>query len=223
MAVRNVHERLPSARSDQAGSIRIVIRAATPADLDAVADLHSRTRTSYYRGRLPDALLDDPAERARCHAAWEHALARPDGGVLCAVRDGAVAAVASFRTPRGAARTAAAPARAAATVPRDVTLHQFHVDPEHWRSGIGSGLHDACVTAWQTASRSTAHLEVFWHNQRARAFYARHGWQPDAAHRPAPDDTHLRLTLAVPLACGNALSAAPVVPSVEETPAHRAN
>ncbi|MEV5594437.1 GNAT family N-acetyltransferase [Streptomyces sp. NPDC052496] len=158
------------------------VRHATTADLDAMVDLHSRARATYYRGRIPDALLDAPAERERWRAGWQRGLERPDATVLCAERDGAIVGIASYRREDGA--------------PADtVKLFQFHVDPDHWRAGIGTVLHRACVADWQAAGTATAHLEVYWHNQRARAFYTRHGWQPDTSRRPAPDATHLDLIL----------------------------
>ncbi|MFI9025814.1 GNAT family N-acetyltransferase [Streptomyces sp. NPDC053560] len=162
----------------------LTVRAAVPGDLDSILALHGRARASYYRGRLPDALLDDPAEQARWREAWAAAVERPDGTVLCAERAGTAVGVASFRREEGA-------------LPDGVVLHQLHVDPAHWRSGVGTALHDACVTAWRTAGHATARLQVYWHNRRARDFYARHGWLPDDTRRPAPDATHLGLLLTL--------------------------
>ncbi|MFD7667249.1 GNAT family N-acetyltransferase [Streptomyces sp. NPDC059788] len=158
------------------------IRNATAADLEAITDLHVRARARYYRGRVPEAQLDDPAGRARWRDGWAHTLARTDATVLCAERDGAVVGVASYRREGGA------PAGT-------VELLQLHVDPDRWRAGIGTALHRACEAGWRSAGAATAHLEVYWHNRPARAFYTRHGWQPDTARRPAPDATHLDLVL----------------------------
>ncbi|OKI08241.1 GNAT family N-acetyltransferase [Streptomyces sp. CB02923] len=159
-----------------------IVRDATTADVGAIADLHQRARVMYYRGRVPDAQLDDPADRDRWRDGWQRSLARMDATVLCAERADAVVGVAFYRREDGA--------------PEDtVTLFQLHVDPDNWRDGIGTALHRACVAGWQEAGVTTARLEVYWHNQRARAFYTRHGWQPDASRRPAPDATHLDLVL----------------------------
>ncbi|MFI8998378.1 GNAT family N-acetyltransferase [Streptomyces sp. NPDC053542] len=162
----------------------ITVRAAVPGDLDAIVALHARARATYYRGRLPDALLADPAGTARRRTGWAGAVERPDTTVLCAERAGTTVGVASFRREDGA------PADA-------VVLHQLHVDPAHWRTGVGTALHDACVAAWHAAGHPRARLQVYWHNRRARDFYARHGWRPDEGRRPAPDDTHLSLTLTL--------------------------
>ncbi|MER5180588.1 GNAT family N-acetyltransferase [Streptomyces sp. NPDC002896] len=153
------------------------IRAALPAEAAAVAELHVRARATYY----PDGLPDDGVD---WHAVWRGAVDRPDGHVLCAVRDSRLAAIASFRTPEGA--------------PADmVKLFQFHVDPDHWRTGIGTELHAACVEQWRADGKRTAVLDVHVDNQRAQAFYARQGWIPDPENPPAEGDHHLYLRFSV--------------------------
>ncbi|MFF4271378.1 GNAT family N-acetyltransferase [Streptomyces sp. NPDC001536] len=150
-----------------------VIRTAVPAEAEAVTALHARARATYY----PDGVPDDGTDWL---ATWRSAIARPDGHVLCLVDDGRIVGLASFRTPEGA------PART-------VKLFQFHVDPDRWRSGLGTALHTACVEQWQADAKRTAVLEVHVDNTRAQAFYARQGW---AAHPVEPGHHHLRMTLA---------------------------
>ncbi|MFR0356589.1 GNAT family N-acetyltransferase [Streptomyces sediminimaris] len=156
----------------------LMIRTVLPAEAAAVAALHLRARATYYPGGLPDDGHDWPA-------LWARAVARPDGQVLCAVREGRLVAVASFRTPQDA--------------PADtVELMQFHVDPDHWCSGVGTALHAACVEQWRADARRTAVLHVHAGNHRAQAFYAHRGWIPDPENPPAEDDHHLCLRFAVP-------------------------
>ncbi|MFF8477361.1 GNAT family N-acetyltransferase [Streptomyces sp. NPDC015414] len=150
----------------------LMIRTALPAEAEAAAEVMVRARSTYYPDGLPDPETDW-TER------WRQAIERPDGHVLCAVRDGRLVGLASFRAPEGS------PARA-------VKLFQFHVDPGHWRGGIGTALHAACVEQWQADGTRTAALEVHVHNLPAQAFYARQGWVPDPEH---PDDGHLHLNL----------------------------
>jgi ribosomal protein S18 acetylase RimI-like enzyme len=64
-------------------------------------------------------------------------------------------------------------------------LYQIHVDPDHFRRGIGSSLHAAAVTIWKTADITAARLWAWDFNNRARAFYRARGWIPDG-HTP-PD------------------------------------
>jgi len=156
----------------------LMIRTALPAEAAAVAELHGRARATYYPDGLPDDGLDWPA-------LWTQAIARPDGQVLCAVREGRMIAVASFRTPDGAAA-------------ETVKLFQFHVDPGHWRSGVGTALHAACVEQWRADARRTAVLDVHAGNHRAQAFYARQGWGRDPENPPAEGDHHLFLRFSVP-------------------------
>lgn len=100
------------------------------------------------------------------------------GAVLCAVRDQMVAGVAASREVDGV-----------------MTLTQLHVDPKRWRSGVGTVLHTACVEAWQRAGVGDVRLEVFEHNTRAQAFYARQGWLPDPNEPRAGNHLVLRLTV----------------------------
>ncbi|WP_151479812.1 GNAT family N-acetyltransferase [Streptomyces albicerus] len=156
---------------------RRVIRTALHAEAEAVAELHARARATYY----PDGVPQDGTDWS---ARWRDAIGRPDSHVLCAVHEGRIVAIASFRTVEGA--------------PTDtVKLFQFHVDPGHWRTGLGAALHTACVEQWQADGKRVATLEVHVDNERARAFYARQGWLPDPASPPAESDHHLFLRYAV--------------------------
>ncbi|MEV7523633.1 GNAT family N-acetyltransferase [Streptomyces sp. NPDC091371] len=143
-----------------------MIRTARPADLDAIAALHTRARATYYQGHIPEQAYAGDAEIARTREGWSRAVARPAavGRVLCAEQDGQVTGVAAYLTADGG-----------------TTLTQLHVDPVHWRRGTGAALHAACLDAWRSAGISRVRLEVYEHNLRAQAFYARHGWLPDPA------------------------------------------
>ncbi|OIJ62807.1 GNAT family N-acetyltransferase [Streptomyces mangrovisoli] len=155
-----------------------MIRTALPAEAETVTALHQRARATYY----PDGVPDDGADWL---VRWREAIARPDGHVLCLVEGGRMIGLASFRTPPdGPADT--------------VKLFQFHVDPEHWRGGVGTALHQACVEEWQADARRTAVLDVHVDNVRAQAFYARLGWVPDPDNPPADGDHHLFLRFTVP-------------------------
>ncbi|MGW0473055.1 N-acetyltransferase family protein [Streptomyces coeruleorubidus] len=150
-----------------------VIRTALPAEVADVVALHARARATYY----PDGLPQDGTD---WFAIWESALARPEGRVLCVVEAGRIVGLASFRTPEGA------PAET-------VKLFQFHVDPDHWRRGVGTALHAACVEEWQADGRRTAVLDVHVDNLRAQGFYRRQGWVPEPVE---PGDHHLAMRLS---------------------------
>ncbi|WP_133910318.1 GNAT family N-acetyltransferase [Streptomyces sp. NBC_00582] len=154
-----------------------VIRTAVPAEAEAVAALHARARATYY----PDGVPQDGTDWL---AVWRAAVERPDGTVLCLVENGRIVGLASFRVPEGADADT-------------VKLFQFHVDPDHWRAGLGTALHTACVEEWRADGRRTAVLDVHVDNGRAQAFYARQGWFPDPENPPAQDDHHLFLRFSV--------------------------
>ncbi|MFI6339973.1 GNAT family N-acetyltransferase [Streptomyces sp. NPDC050535] len=153
----------------------LLIRTALPSEAPTIAGLHARARATYYPDGLPQDGFDWPA-------LWRGTIERPDAHVLCAVRDGTLVGIASFRTAE------AAPADT-------VTLFQFHVDPGHWRTGIGVDLHEACVEQWRADRKRTAALDVHVDNRRARAFYARQGWTQD--REPEADEHHVTLRFAV--------------------------
>ncbi|MEU6475880.1 GNAT family N-acetyltransferase [Streptomyces sp. NPDC047017] len=160
-----------------AAAAPLLVRTALPAEAGVLAGLMARARSTYYPDGLPDAGAD-------WIARWREAVERPDGQVLCAVREGRVLGLASFRPPPGAS---------AGTV----MLYQFHVDPGHWGAGIGTALHAACAGQWRADGHRRAVLEVHADNQRAQRFYAGRGWLPDPVGRPAPGSHHLSLTYAV--------------------------
>ncbi|MFJ9813012.1 GNAT family N-acetyltransferase [Streptomyces sp. NPDC101158] len=154
------------------------LHPATPADLDAVAELHAEARATYYRGHIPDADFEGPEELARTRTGWAAAIG--EGRVLCAWdANGELAGVAAYGV-------------------RDGVMHlsQLHVRPARWRGGVGTALHTACAEAWRAAGERTVRLEVFDRNERAQAFYAARGWTPDPDTPRAGDHLVLRLTLA---------------------------
>ncbi|MFF4584761.1 GNAT family N-acetyltransferase [Streptomyces sp. NPDC001388] len=154
-----------------------VIRTVVPAEAEAVAALHARARATYY----PEGTPQDGTDWL---ATWRTAIERPDGTVLCVVEQGRIVGLASFRVPED-------------TGAETVKLFQFHVDPDHWRSGIGAALHTACEEQWRADGRRTAVLDVHVDNRRAQAFYARQGWFPDPENPPAEGDHHLFLRFSV--------------------------
>ncbi|MFB7585482.1 GNAT family N-acetyltransferase [Streptomyces sp. NPDC056169] len=172
-----------------------MIRYATATDLDAVTALHAEARATYYRGHLPESDYAGPEELARSRAGWAGAIER--GAVLCAELDGE-SDEGGKGGKAGEGGEAGEVAGIAAYGERDgvMFLSQLHVAPAHWRRGVGSALHAACVEAWRAAGVTTAVLEVFEKNDRAQGFYAAHGWTPDPDSPRSGDHLVLRLTLA---------------------------
>ena len=158
-----------------------MIRTATQDDLDAIVTLHTEARATYYRGHLPEEEYAGEAEVARSREGWARAVDREDATVLCAEADadGALVGVAAYSVRDGV-----------------MNLTQFHVSPAHWREGIGSALHLACVAGWERRGVTAVRLEVFEPNKGAQAFYSACGWAPDPDGARHGD--HLVLRLALP-------------------------
>lgn len=154
----------------------VVVRPATADDLDVIADIHARARATYYAGHLPPEEYSGAAELERQRTGVARAIASDERTVLCAIRDDRVVGFAVL----------------AARVDDDKLFH-FHVDPDVWRSGVGSALHRACVSAWQDGALAAARLDVFAPNARARAFYARQGWT-----EVSNEDDHVTMALRIP-------------------------
>ena len=120
----------PPAVDTMTGGVRI--RAGAPADLDAIARLHTAARSAYYRGSVSDEVLADPEAAARRHRILSQRMYDPQCTVLCAETAGGLAGFAILgppstsqpRTPRGAScgrSTSARPASARASAARCTT------------------------------------------------------------------------------------------------------
>jgi ribosomal protein S18 acetylase RimI-like enzyme len=160
------------------------IHVAHQAELAAVAEVHIEARNAYYDGHVDVVELE---RRAALLRAFYPSLAatRFDGRLLSASVDGAVVGMALTGPPRDNFG------------PWVGELYQIQVHPTHWRHGIGSRLHEECVTAWRSAGVTVGVLEVWSQNERARAFYESHGWRPDGHTRQDRDGTYARLRRAI--------------------------
>ncbi|MEU4741478.1 GNAT family N-acetyltransferase [Actinosynnema sp. NPDC023658] len=145
----------------------ITVRPPRADDEWPLVGIHVKARRSYYEGHLPEAEL---AEWERSTRAAGYSFDKPGRVWLCADLDGVLAGFALV-TPGG-------------------ELLQLQVDPVSWGKGVGHALHDAAVAALRDLGVTTAHLDVFAENHRARRFYARHGWR-----EAGREDTHVRMAL----------------------------
>jgi len=154
----------------------LTIRPAVIGDLDAICDVHARSRATSYAGFLPTAEISGPVELERLREGIARAIASREFSIVCATRQDHVVGFAVL----GARH-------------EDDQLFHFHIDPEVWRTGTGSALHRACVEVWQAAKLTAVRLSVFAPNARARAFYASQGWVEDGR-----EDDHVTMRLRVP-------------------------
>ena len=151
------------------------IRTASLADVDAVVDVHIRSRTEYYRGHISEERIAAAASKLRDMRDGFYAaqIDSPDLDVLCAELDGRVVGFAM-----------SGPCHYPDPDPEvAVELHHLYVDPDHWRRGVASSLHEECVRRWRAPGVGAARLFVWEFNERAVAFYAARGWRADGHFR----------------------------------------
>jgi GNAT superfamily N-acetyltransferase len=152
--------------------MRADVRRAIPGDAAAIARVHVRTWQVAYRGLVPDDILDKLSAEHR-EAAWDGLLGDTDGSwvTFVAERDGGVVGFC----------TLALPGRDEDADERTAEVGAIYVEPTSWRAGVGRALMDTAFGELREGDWSEVTLWVFAENPRARAFYARYGFQPDGA------------------------------------------
>jgi ribosomal protein S18 acetylase RimI-like enzyme len=146
------------------------IREATPADAEAIAEIHVRSWQAAYRGQLGDEYLDGLSATERVPRTRE-SLARPRAGWRTWVAD--EPPVVGFCTT-GPAEDPQAEKGAA-------ELYAIYLAPEFYGKGIGRDLFAHAVEDLRRAGFRSATLWVLETNERARRFYAKAGWELDGA------------------------------------------
>jgi GNAT superfamily N-acetyltransferase len=105
---------------------------------------------------FPDDLIRD---------VWRKALADPEVEAYIAEADGA---------PVGSVSVG------------DVFLRTLYVVPSHWRSGVGTELHDFALDRLRARGTPTAKLWTLEENWDARRFYEKRGWTLNGETRVVP-------------------------------------
>ena len=142
------------------------VRPAAVADAEALARVHVAAWQHGYRGLLPAALLDALSVEQRTER-WRAQLSGEPAARTWVTGE----PVAGFAS--------AGPSRDEDAAAGTGELYALYVHPDAWGRGIGGRL---MATALE-ALGDGATLWVLEGNERARRFYARHGWQRDGAHR----------------------------------------
>jgi GNAT superfamily N-acetyltransferase len=147
-----------------------VVRDTLPEDMANVLRVRMEGWRAAYRGIVPPGCLESMDDGpAALTLALRHFRDRPrDRHHLIAERDGRVVAFAVC----GAAR-AALPMPG--VDPRPGELHALYAHPEAWSTGVGSLLLEEVRERLADDGYRSMVLWVLEDNQRARAFYERHG------------------------------------------------
>lgn len=145
----------------------LTVRAATPDDVTAIAQIHVDGWRAAYRGQIADATLDalSVEERARF---WAGALARPAPSRLVVTEP--LTAFCFYGPSRDGEDGVG-------------EIFAVYVRPDAWRQGAGRRLCEHAERDARGRECSAVTLWVLKGNTAARAFYERIGYAADAAER----------------------------------------
>ncbi|MGN6485963.1 MAG: GNAT family N-acetyltransferase [Thermomicrobiales bacterium] len=152
-----------------------VLRAATLADVPAIAAIHVRAWQRTYRGMMPDAFLDDLAPEQR-HARWERDVSAPDAEMTVIVaEDASSGRIVGFCSVCPQKH----PEPGDEALPPAGELYTMYVDADAKGRGTGRRLIEAAEARLRAMGYTRGVLWMLAANTGARAFYERMGWRPD--------------------------------------------
>jgi ribosomal protein S18 acetylase RimI-like enzyme len=153
----------------------VIVRLATVDDADAIAVVQVRTSQKAYRGKVPQAYLDqlDPSRRRK---VWVQLLRLDHSSAGTFVVEHPVDGVVGF--------VHVSPSRDSDTDPRLVgEIQAVYVLPEHGGHGAGRLLMEAGLRRLAEAGYREVVLWVLQSNERARRFYEAGGWRADGSSK----------------------------------------
>jgi GNAT superfamily N-acetyltransferase len=168
----------------------MLLRAAQPADSDAVAWVHVRAWQRAYRELLPEEYLDAlrPQDLAGQYTFGDPDALRPS--TIVATEAGTICGFATTGPSRDGDGEGSGEVLA------------LYVEPDRWGLGIGRALIEDARGRLAQQGFALASLWVLAGNGRAERFYRIDGWAPDGARRPdeiggmAVDEIRYRRSLA---------------------------
>ncbi|MGC4105064.1 MAG: GNAT family N-acetyltransferase [Thermomicrobiales bacterium] len=152
-----------------------LLRAATRADVAALADIHVRAWQRTYRGMMPDEFLDALAPEQR-YARWEHDVLAPDAEMTVLV-------AADEATGRLVGFCSVCPQKhrepGDESLPPAGEIYTMYVDVEDKGRGTGRRLLSAGEDRIRAMGFARGVLWMLADNAPARGFYERIGWRVD--------------------------------------------
>src|SRR5437867_3203943 len=166
----------------------MMLRLATPADVDGIIDVHVASWKIGYRGILPDRVLDEIDLNKR-RARWLEALSKPPQGrstLLCLDELQRMIGFATFGPARGPGDHGDADVDPL----RTAELIACYVHPDHWRRGAGRLMCDEIFEQLHSRFQDII-VWVLRDNPRARGFYESIGFiEEPGRQKPLPWDWH---------------------------------
>ena len=150
------------------------VRRARAEDGPVLAALGARTFREAYGDATPAAELEAFIAATYSPDLQAAEAARPDGALFLAERSGEAIGFALL-DGRGAAPTCVAAAR-------PMQLARIYVVKAAWRTGAGSVLLERCLDEGRARGHDAIWLQVWEENERALAFYRRHGFEFVGTH-----------------------------------------
>ena len=190
---------MTSARASAPAAARVEVRAARLEDAAGIAEAHVAAWKAAYPGIMPQAVLDR-LEVSRATERWQSELAEPSPELtrLVALVDGRIAGFAVAGAPRDEVEDDRG------------ELGAINLHPDFWSQGAGTVLFAAALASLRERGYRRGYLWVAEGNERAIAFYARHGWTLDGETtqdpRYEPPLTELRCSAETLLTAGAAHS-----------------
>lgn len=154
----------------------VVLRIAVPEDADAFYELHRACWREAYAGLMPAEAIERAfSDRVAYVERRRDRLGDPARPTWLAEKDGVAIGFAT-----------AGPARAE-TPPVEFELYGIYARSAYWGQGVGAALLQAAV------GDRACYLWVLDGNDRAIAFYRRHGFVLDGGREDHPEGLHLRM------------------------------
>jgi GNAT superfamily N-acetyltransferase len=157
--------------SPMPSTIAAVIRAATPDDAHAIADVQVRGWQAAYQGFLHAQLLEDMSVSLR-EDSWRTMLAEGEQPAVTLVSEDDGGAVEGFCS-------LALPSRDEDAGERTAEIVATYVDPSRWGAGVGKALLGQALTDLPADAWDDVTLWIFMRNAQGRAFFARSGFRLD--------------------------------------------
>jgi ribosomal protein S18 acetylase RimI-like enzyme len=154
----------------------MLIRYATVADAQAIADVHVKAWQKAYRGLIPNKVLDNLSVTAR-QRRWQERLQQESTRIFVLVEQDQVQGFLCL-----------GPSRDDDVYQQDeqealAEIQFMFILPCHWGRGYGSQLLEAGLGELKRQGYRAVTLWVLEHNQQARRFYQAKGFEQDGQER----------------------------------------
>jgi len=151
------------------------IRAATPDDAEAIADIHIAAWQFAYKGIMDDALLES-MERDRKIAAWAEAIGELGWSVYVAQDNGEITGFIHISEYRDHDMESG----------RTGEVASLYIKPELIGTGVGGRLFSEGLHRLETRGYSRIALWILEKNERSISFYEKFGFRRDTASKTHP-------------------------------------